>query len=154
MISECIYSPVQSTAASTECVYGTTDNTMVKCRSFSLSTAVFTVQSESHLDVPYTPLSLSFASINSQSSTTNTGGGLVWLSRDPIGERGGMNVCLATKNRPINAIDSLGLSLFDLDQETRFLQWSCGKSAEKKWESVLANFEIRNIITLKQSRLW
>jgi RHS repeat-associated protein len=31
-----------------------------------------------------------------------------WLSRDPIGERGGLNLCAFVRNRPVDAIDLLG----------------------------------------------
>ena len=33
-----------------------------------------------------------------------------WLSRDPIGEKGGVNLYTAYKNDPVNSVDPLGLS--------------------------------------------
>jgi len=32
-----------------------------------------------------------------------------WMSRDPIGERGGLNVCIALQNRPVQLVDPHGL---------------------------------------------
>ena len=74
-----------------------------------------------------------------------------WLNRDPIEESGGVNVYLATKNRPINVIDPLGLSLLNLNLETRVLDWACDKSVEKHWESKKRSYEIPNILTIEQT---
>ncbi len=34
-----------------------------------------------------------------------------WLSRDPIGERGGLNLFASVKNEPVGAIDPIGLKV-------------------------------------------
>jgi len=45
-----------------------------------------------------------------------------WLSRDPIGERGGLNLSLFVGNRSINKVDLLGLKVFIIQRNLEYLR--------------------------------
>ncbi len=49
-----------------------------------------------------------------------------WLTRDPVGERGGLGLTAFARNSPVNAIDGLGLALFTEDSIRKgHISYSC-----------------------------
>jgi hypothetical protein len=61
-------------------------------------------------------------------ATPTASGRQVWLSADPIGERGGVNLYGYVKNSPIRSIDQLGL--FDLQAFGAAFDYSIGAGVE------------------------
>ena len=77
--------------------------------SFSRSISVFTAYNKSYQHFSSSNIPLSPPSINPQSTTTNSCKIFIWLSRDPIEERGGFNLYGIGGNDLINKWDYLGL---------------------------------------------
>lgn len=60
-----------------------------------------------------------------------------WLSSDPIGERGGINLYGMVGNDPVNRWDYLGLYLLEVNRDTKLLVKSLGGAAiSEPWMSL------------------
>jgi len=81
-----------------------------------------------------------------------------WLSRDPIGEQGGLNVYGFVNNNPTLYVDALGLFLESARNGTRahtlFRDWGRNKYLDYDWEILLLNIIKPDVIDHIGERIW